>query len=78
MDSPDDASQEPSGNSGNSANSSDQVGLPSIPSEESVTFYPDGTAEDRQVELTDRDGFRLALRINPITSRVQIKAMEHP
>ena len=46
--------------------------------EEAVTFYPDGTADARQIELTDRDGFRLALRINPVTSRVQVTAMEHP
>ena len=51
--------------------------LPPIVPEEAVTFYPDGTADARQIELADRDGFRLALRINPITSRVQITAMEH-
>jgi type II secretion system protein H len=72
VDSPDDAGQEPSENSGG------QGEFPSNFSEDSVTFYPDGTADARQIELTDRDGFRLALRINPITSRVQIKAMEHP
>jgi prepilin-type N-terminal cleavage/methylation domain-containing protein len=69
---PDDAGQEPSGNSGNAG------GFPSSQPEEAVTFYPDGTADARQIELADRDGFRLALRINSITSRVQITAMEHP
>jgi type II secretion system protein H len=72
INSPDDAGDEPPGDSGNSS------GLPFNPSAESVTFYPDGTADDRQIELTDQDGFRLALRINPITSRVQVKRMEHP
>jgi len=69
---PDDAGQEPSGDSGQPGD------FPSIRPEESVTFYPDGTADSRQVELADRDGFRLALRVNPITSRVQITAMPHP
>jgi len=69
---PDDAGEEPPGDSGNPG------GIPSIGLEEAVTFYPDGTADARQIELADRDGFRLALRINPITARVQITAMEHP
>jgi type II secretion system protein H len=72
MNLPDDAGEESSGNSGN------PDGFPSVHSEEAVTFYPDGTADARQIELVDRDGFRLALRINPITSRVQVKAVEHP
>jgi type II secretion system protein H len=72
MNSPDDAGQEPSGDAG------DPGDFASIRSEETVTFYPDGTADERQIELTDRDGFRLALRINPVTSRVQVKAMAHP
>lgn len=71
VDSPDDAGGEPAGDSGNPG------GFPSIGLEEAVTFYPDGTADARRIELADRDGFRLALRINPITSRVQITAMEH-
>jgi prepilin-type N-terminal cleavage/methylation domain-containing protein len=71
LDAPDDAGQEPSGDSGNPDD------FPSIRSEDAVTFYPDGTADARQIELADRDGFRVALRINPITSRVQITAMEH-
>ena|SRR5687768_13309044 len=37
-----------------------------------ITFYPDGTADARELLLRDRQGFRLALRINPITARVQI------
>ncbi len=42
------------------------------------TFYPDGTAEGGEVVLRDRDGFRLALRINPVTARVQIVELERP
>jgi type II secretion system protein H len=37
-----------------------------------VEFYPDGTAEAAQVLLRDRDGFRLGLRISPVTARVKI------
>jgi type II secretion system protein H len=37
-----------------------------------ITFYPDGTADARELLLRDRQGFQLALRINPITARVQI------
>lgn len=40
--------------------------------DEAIAFYPDGTADAREILLRDRDGFRLALRINPITARVQI------
>jgi type II secretion system protein H len=41
-----------------------------------ISFYPDGTADAAEIQLRDRDGFRLALRINPATSRVQIVEME--
>jgi type II secretion system protein H len=37
-----------------------------------IEFYPDGTAEAAQVLLRDRDGFRLGLRISPVTARVKI------
>jgi type II secretion system protein H len=72
INSPDDAGQEPPEDSGNAGD------MPSMFSEEAVTFYPDGTADDRQIELVDQDGFRLAMRVNPITSRVQVKPVEHP
>ena len=39
---------------------------------DSITFYPDGTADASEIVLRDRDGFRLALRINPVTARVRI------
>jgi type II secretion system protein H len=45
---------------------------PEQPLNEAVNFYPDGTADKRDIELRDRDGFGLALRVNPITARVQI------
>ena len=37
-----------------------------------ISFYPDGTADDREVVLRDQEGFGLALRVNPITARVKI------
>lgn len=44
-----------------------------VPDEEqALTFYPDGTADSALIELKDRAGFRLGLRVNAITSRVTI------
>jgi len=37
-----------------------------------ISFYPDGTADRRSIQLQDREGFRLSLQINPITARVRI------
>ena len=45
---------------------------PSEGRDDGITFYPDGTADASEIVLRDRDGFRLALRINPVTARVQI------
>ena len=42
------------------------------PPDDGITFYPDGTADASEIVLRDRDGFRLALRINPVTARVRI------
>jgi len=39
---------------------------------EGIGFYPDGTADPVEVLLRDRAGFRLVLRLNPVTSRVRI------
>jgi type II secretion system protein H len=47
-------------------------GAPSEPQGDGITFYPDGTADASEIVLRDRDGFRLALRINPVTARVRI------
>ena len=43
---------------------------------DAIVFYPDGTADAREIQLEDRDGFRLAVRINPVTARVQIQELE--
>jgi type II secretion system protein H len=40
--------------------------------ESTISFYPDGTADGTEVELRDRQGFRLVLRINRVTARVHI------
>jgi type II secretion system protein H len=40
--------------------------------DDGITFYPDGTADASEIMLRDRDGFRLALRIDPVTARVRI------
>lgn len=42
----------------------------------SISFYPDGTADRRDIQLQDREGFRLSLQINPITARVRIVETE--
>lgn len=44
--------------------------------DQAIAFYPDGTADAGEILLQDRDGFRLALRINPITARVNIIDLE--
>jgi type II secretion system protein H len=41
-----------------------------------IAFYPDGTADAGDIILRDHDGFRLALRVNPITARVHVVEME--
>ena len=41
-----------------------------------IAFHPDGTADAREILLRDRDGFRLAIRINPTTSRVSVVELE--
>lgn len=38
----------------------------------SIEFRPDGTADASEFVLQDRAGFRLSLRLNPITSRLRI------
>lgn len=43
---------------------------------DAISFYSDGTADPAEVVLRDKDGFRLALRINPITSRVRVIELE--
>lgn len=45
-----------------------------------VLFQPDGTAERAEIHLRDRTGAGLALRLNPMTSRIRISNLEreHP
>ena len=43
---------------------------------DTVAFNPDGTADQREIELRDPEGFGLALRVNPVTSRVQLIELE--
>jgi type II secretion system protein H len=43
-----------------------------------IAFYADGTADAAEVLLQDREGFRLALRVNPSTARVHLDEPEHP
>jgi prepilin-type N-terminal cleavage/methylation domain-containing protein len=45
--------------------------------DEAIAFNADGTADASEILLRDAAGFRLALRINPITSRVQITELGH-
>lgn len=40
--------------------------------ENSLSFYPDGTADAAEILLRDRAGFGLRLRIDPVTARVEI------
>jgi hypothetical protein len=39
---------------------------------DAIAFYADGTAESGEVLLTDRAGFRLALRISATTARITL------
>ncbi|HAV62769.1 MAG TPA: type II secretion system protein GspH [Verrucomicrobiales bacterium] len=41
-----------------------------------IRFFPDGTADGGELHLRDRQGFGLALRLNPITARVQAVELE--
>jgi type II secretion system protein H len=38
-----------------------------------ITFYPDGTADAREIFLRDRNNLELSLRINPVTGRVRVE-----
>jgi type II secretion system protein H len=39
---------------------------------DSISFYSDGTADSAELLLRDKQGYRMALRINPITAHVKI------
>ena len=40
-----------------------------------VEFFPDGTAEAKEIRVRDQDGYGLVLRINPVTGRVALEEM---
>ncbi|HUR44315.1 MAG TPA: type II secretion system protein [Candidatus Saccharimonadales bacterium] len=44
--------------------------------QDAIAFYPDGTADATELLLKDREGYKLVLRINPITARVQVVEQE--
>jgi hypothetical protein len=37
-----------------------------------IGFYPDGTADPAEIQLRDRQGFGLLLKISPVTARVRV------
>ena len=41
-----------------------------------IVFYPDGTADRREIVLRDSESAELVLRINPVTGRVRIAESE--
>lgn len=45
---------------------------------EGLGFHADGTADAGGFLLQDRTGFRLALRVNPITARVRVRDLGRP
>ena len=55
---------------------SEQDPLSSEARDLAVSFLPDGTAEAVEIVLRDRDGFGLALRVSPVTARVQVVELE--
>ena len=58
-----------------------ETDLASLPEGEmvadTISFYPDGTADAAMVLLQDRVGFRLGLKLNPTTARVHVLELEH-
>jgi type II secretory pathway pseudopilin PulG len=48
--------------------------MPGAP-ETSIEFRPDGTADASEFILQDRAGFRLSLRINPVTARIRLREL---
>ena len=39
---------------------------------DSISFYPDGTADAAEIRLRDRAGYELLLQLNPVTARVRV------
>jgi prepilin-type N-terminal cleavage/methylation domain-containing protein len=52
-----------------------EAGAPSA--QNSLTFHPDGTTDNKEILLKDRQGFGLVLRLNPVTARVRITELAH-
>lgn len=40
---------------------------------EGIAFYPDGTADQREITIKDNAGFKRVMLINPVTARVEFK-----
>lgn len=49
-----------------------------VPRSDTITFHPDGTADAVELILRDRVGIALALRVNPVTARVQVTEQPRP
>ena len=62
----------PEEGSGEAAPQASESSRPTREDNDGITFYPDGTADPGEIVLRDRDGFRLALRINPVTAQVHV------
>jgi type II secretory pathway pseudopilin PulG len=41
-----------------------------------IKFQPDGTCDAAEIEIKDRNGFRLGLNLNPITARPRLTQLE--
>ena len=60
------------GDDSQAAPASDAVTPANTDSENSVAFYSDGTADLAEIQLRDRSGYLLKLRLNPVTARAWI------
>ena len=47
-----------------------------LATEEGITFYPEGTADAREILLRDPAGFRLGLHLNPVTGHLRVIELE--
>jgi prepilin-type N-terminal cleavage/methylation domain-containing protein len=46
-------------------------------SQDTISFYADGTSDAAEIRLRDRAGFQLFLKLNPVTSRVHVTEPKH-
>jgi len=44
---------------------------------DSISFFPDGTADAAEIRLRDPGGFQLLLKLNPVTARVHVTEPQH-